>query len=103
MIEYIKKFKDTQGYIIEDKSEKNSEADIKKKKTPVITTPFADDFNVISRNQNQHQKLLTDIETKAKTMGLIFKPGKCRSLSIVSGKVKNVSLNLDSKSNASAH
>ena len=33
-------------------------------------------------------------------MGLIFKPGKCKSLSIVSGKVKNVSFVItDAKDN----
>ena len=38
LVEYIKKSKETQGYKIED--------------THIITTPFADDFNLISRNKN---------------------------------------------------
>ena len=90
LIEYIKESKDKQGYLITDNIEKDAEK-YKKGKISIITTPFADDFNLISRNQKQHQQLLTDIENKARTMGLKFKPGKCRSLSIVSGKVKNVS------------
>ena len=79
LIEYIKKHKETHGYIIHDKEIKE--------KTTIITTPFADDFNLISRNKKQHQALLSDVEEKAKSMGLIFKPKKCRSLSIFSGRV----------------
>ena len=58
--------------------------------TPIITTPFADDFNLISNNSVKHKKLIADIESKATSMGLAFKPSKCRSLSIVSGKPTNV-------------
>ena len=43
LIEYIKKHKETHGYIIHDKEIKE--------KTTIITTPFADDFNLISRNK----------------------------------------------------
>ena len=52
--------------------------------TMIITTRFADDFNIISNNTIPHQKLISDIEEKA--AGLTFKPSRCRSLSIVSGK-----------------
>jgi hypothetical protein len=76
LIEYIKKFKETQGYTIGT--------------TNIITTPFADDFNLVSNNKIQHQKLITDIEEKAKTMGFSFKPSKCRSLSILSGTPRDV-------------
>ena len=79
----MKKHKEAHGYIIDDKEIKE--------KTTIITTPFADDFNLISRNKKQHQALLSDVEEKAKSMGLIFKPKKCRSLSISSGRVENVS------------
>ena len=72
LIEHIKKFKISQGYNLNG--------------TKVITTPFADDFNIISNNVIKHQRLITDIEEKATSMGLPFKPSKCRSLSIVSGK-----------------
>ena len=61
LIEYIKESKDKQGYLITDNIEKDAEKD-KKGKISVITTPFADDFNIISRNQKQHQQLFTDIE-----------------------------------------
>ena len=72
LIDHIKKFKDSQGYNLNG--------------TKIITTPFADDFNIISNNIIKHQKLVSDIEEKATSMGLTFKPSKCRSLSIVSGK-----------------
>ena len=53
----------------------------------MITTPYADDFNLITRNKVQHQKIIKDLEKFATSMGLIFKPVKCRSLnSIKSGK-----------------
>ena len=41
--------------------------------TLVITTPFADDFNLISNNQKHHQQLIHEVVKKAKTMGLHFK------------------------------
>ena len=44
LIEYIKKFKESQGYKVEE--------------TKVITTPFSDDFNLISKNKHQHQELI---------------------------------------------
>ena len=77
LIEYIKSYKETQGYKI--------------KETRVITTPFADDFNLISNNKSLHQKLIHDVVNKAETMGLNFKPKKCRSLSICGGSPKDVS------------
>ena len=88
LIEYIKKHKETQGYMIEDPEQNTGNED--HQKTLIITTPFADDFNLISRNRKQHQNLLSDVEQKAQSMGLMFKPKKCRSLSISSGKVVNV-------------
>ena len=91
LIEYIKSMKEQQGYTIKTEDTEN---------TNIITTPFADDFNLISRNKKLHQKLLTDIETKAKTMGLIFKPKKCRSLSICSGRVQNVTFALTDTKNS---
>jgi hypothetical protein len=51
-----------------------------------ITTPFVDDFNLITTNKRTHQRLLTEISTWTKTMNLKLKPVKCKSLSIVSGK-----------------
>ena len=82
LIEYIKRFKERQGYTI--------------KETTVITTPFADDFNLISNNHKLHQKLITAVVEKAETMGLSFKPSKCRSLSICGGSPTNVNFVLKS-------
>ena len=44
LVEYIKRFKETQGYKI--------------KETAVITTPFADDFNLTSSNNKLNQKFI---------------------------------------------
>ena len=52
----------------------------------VITTPFADDFNILTRDKALHQQIVKDVEKNIKSMGLIIKLKKCRSLSIVSGK-----------------
>ena len=64
----------------------------------MITTPFADDFNVISKNSTSHQKLVSDVEKKLQSMGLVLKPLKCRSLSVQSGQVSNITFNLKSSS-----
>ena len=65
IIEYIKLYKKTHGYTITTET---------KGAHPVITTPFADDFNLITHNKTMHQTLLTDIEKKIKSMGLIINP-----------------------------
>ena len=62
------------------------------------TTPFADDFNIISRNSRQHQKLVTDVEKKIASMGLVIKSSKCRSLTIRSGKPENTQFYLKESS-----
>ena len=80
LIEYIKQFKETHGYNIKTTTQE----------TKIITTPFADDFNLITKNKKQHQKLIRDIEIKAKTMGFSLKPSKCFSLSICGGNTQNV-------------
>ena len=41
-----------------------------------------------------HQTLLADIEKKIKSMGLVIKPKKCRSLSIQGGKTVNIKFTL---------
>ena len=76
IIQHIKKHETTHGYEIKlkDKSVKN-----------VVTTPFADNFNIISKNMSLHQKIVLDVENKLRTMGLTLKPPKCRALSIQSG------------------
>ena len=78
IIEFIKKHKENQGYQL--KTEKSALC--------VNTTPFADDFNIISNNSIKHQQLVKDVEKKLQSMGLILKPSKCRSLSIQGGKTK---------------
>ena len=90
LMEYIKKHKDKQGYTIKVEDENEDEEPEEPNETSVITTPFADDFNLISRNKKLHQKLITDIASKAKTMGLEFKSSKCRSLSIQNGQSTDV-------------
>ena len=63
----------------------------------VITLPFADDFELISNHKTRHQALVSDVQTKAETMGLEFKPSKCRSLSICGGKVETAFFYLKTK------
>ena len=65
----------------------------------VNTTPFADDFNVMSRNTKEHQKLVTDVEKKLQSMGLVIKAPKCRSLSMQSGKTTNIHFYLNESTN----
>ena len=76
LIDFIKAKKGEQGYNLGDKR--------------VITKPFADDFELISNDKRQHQKLQDEIQMKATSMGLTFKPSKCRSLSMEGGKPKPV-------------
>ena len=56
----------------------------------IITTPFCDDFNLITKNKIQHQKIQNDIQDKATSMGFVFKPKKCRAYSVCSGKPTSV-------------
>ena len=62
ILEYIKKPKEKHGYEIATSTSVKS----------VNTTLFADDFNIISKNSTQHQKLVTDMK-KAKFNGISFK------------------------------
>ena len=55
IIEYIKKHTETHGYEIKTT---NLNA------LSVITTPFADGFNIITRDKALHQELVTDVEKK---------------------------------------
>ena len=64
LIDYIKQFTDTHGYQIGD--------------TKVITKPFADDFEIITNNKRKHQKLQDDIQDKCQSLGLVWKPSKCK-------------------------
>ena len=84
------------------KSQKDKGYDLSTKTNAmyVNTTPFADDFNVMSRNMKQHQTLVTDVEKKLQSMGLVLKAPKCRSLSIQSGKISNVQFYLITNTNS---
>ena len=70
------------------KMETNHGYDLNGKK--VITTPFADDFNLITCHKKTHQRLINQISMWTKSMGLTLKPVKCRSLSISSAKASKI-------------
>ena len=72
LIDFIKKYKESYSY--------------KLGSSAVITKPFADDFELLTNRKDNHQKLQDLIQKNAATMGLTFKPSKCRSLSIYQGK-----------------
>ena len=60
----------------------------------IITLPFADDFCLISTNERTQRRLIQEIDSKIRSMGLRLKPIKCRSFSVVSGKSKSVSFSI---------
>ena len=53
---------------------------------PLITLPFADDFNLITRDVRKHKKLIEELHNLTRSMGLKLKPQKCRSISIRAGR-----------------
>lgn len=59
-----------------------------------ISTPFADDFNLITTNKATHQRIMTNLQAKTKSMGLVLKPVKCKSLSLKSGKPTEITFKL---------
>ena len=78
------------GYELIVKDENNEITTTKR----IITTPFADDFNLLTGHKTRHQTLEDDIQKKATSMGLTFKPKKCRTLSICGGKPSQVDFTL---------
>ena len=90
IVEFIKLHIQTHGYQVT--------TDTKGVKS-VITTPFADDFNVITRDKFIHQELVTSVEEKLMSMGLVIKPKKCRSISIEKGKPEILKFCLKSDKN----
>jgi hypothetical protein len=60
----------------------------------IISTPFTDDFNVITTNVHTHQRILYKVENFAKSMNLILEPNKCKSLSIKSGSSATIEFSL---------
>ena len=80
LISYLLSHKESSGYMLGERK--------------IITKPFADDFECLTRNKKTHQKLMLDLQVKAEAMGLTFKPSKCRTLSIQGGTVKPCSFYL---------
>lgn len=76
LIDFIKKYKERQGYRLGN--------------SKIITKPFGDDFEILSNHKGNHQKLQDIVQKNASTMGLTFKPSKCRALSICGGRPKPV-------------
>ena len=62
--------------------------------TKITTTPYADDFNLISNNKRNHQKVISQLHEYCQSMGFILKPSKCRSLSISSGAPTEIEFSL---------
>ena len=50
-----------------------------------MTTPYADDFCLITRDKRNQQNLIDDINNQITSMGMKLKPSKCRSFSISGG------------------
>ena len=86
IVEYIMKHAGTHGYEIFTETNTMN----------VITTPFADHFNIITRSKSIHQTIVTEVKNKLLTMGL--KASKCRSLSIQSETVTNFNFQLRDQS-----
>ena len=80
ILEELGKFKESDGYNLELNC--------------FITLPFADDFNLITRDVRKHRKLMKKLFDLTTSMGLKLKPRKCKSLSVVSGKSREVSFAL---------
>ena len=97
LIQYLKGFEDKFGYEMNIKDADNNVI----KSSRIITTPFCDDFNLLTRHKTSHQKLQDDIQAKVCAMGLTLKPRKCRTLSMVSGKPSEINFTLtDSVTNS---
>ena len=59
-----------------------------------ISLPFADDFNLITRDIRKHKKLMARIHELTTSMGLKLKPRKCRSLSVKAGRSHEIEFSL---------
>ena len=80
ILEDLKRFERDDGYNLEG--------------MPFITLPFADDFNLITRDIRKHKKLMIRLHDLTSSMGLKLKPRKCRSLSIKAGKSEELVFSL---------
>ena len=83
LIEYLGQMKDRLGYDLNG--------------TRIITTPYADDFNLITNNKVQHQKIIDQLHSYTASMGLKLKPSKCCSLSICGGVPKEIDYSIGSE------
>jgi hypothetical protein len=50
-----------------------------------ITLPFADNFNLLTFHKKTDQNIINEIMSWSTSMGLVFKPRKCKSLSYQGG------------------
>ena len=73
IIEDLKRFEASDGYCLGG--------------VPFITLPFADDFNLITRDIRKNRKLMMRLNN-------LLKPRKCRSLSMKAGKSEEVAFSL---------
>ena len=80
ILEDLKRFEVSDGYSLDGMS--------------FITLPFADDFNLITRDVRKHKKLMARLHKLTTSMGLKLKPAKCRSLSIKAGKSQEIVFSL---------
>ncbi len=60
----------------------------------MISTPFANDFNVIATNSSKHQQIPNKVEKFAKGLNFHLKPTKCKPISISGGYSKVVQFKL---------
>ena len=80
ILEELKRFEASDGYCLNG--------------DPIISLPFADDFNLITRDVRKHRKLMAHLTDLIGSMGLKLKPRKCRSLSIKAGKSVEIAFSL---------
>ena len=80
ILEDLRRFESSDGYCLDG--------------VPFITLPFADDFNLVTRDIRKHKKLMAWLHDLTTSMGLKLKPRKCRSLSIKAGKSEEIAFSL---------
>ena len=80
ILEDLLKFEEDDGYCLDGMT--------------FITLPFADKFNLITRDVRKHKKLMARLHQLTSSMGLKLKPRKCRSLSVKAGKSVEIGFSL---------
>ena len=68
------------------KLQENSHKGYKLGDTFHVTTPYADNFCLISTRSTSHQKLINEIHTQISSMGMKLKPSKCTLFSLSAGR-----------------